>query len=91
MATKKKVNPRRIPLSQADLERTKHKVQEDATKFISLLMLTVLRDKFGFGRTRLDRAWDAVNDLADSVAKGYVSVADLEKTLLTEANIRLRP
>ena len=35
----------------------------------------------GFGYTRLRRVWDEVNYLADSVSKGYVSIADLEKEL----------
>lgn len=37
--------------------------------------------KEGFGYTRLRRVWDEVNYLADSVSKGYVSIADLEKEL----------
>lgn len=42
---------------------------------------SALRDKEGFGYTRLRRVWDEVNYLADSVSKGYVSIADLEKEL----------
>lgn len=44
-------------------------------------LFSALRDKEGFGYTRLRRVWDEVNYLADSVSKGYVSIADLEKEL----------
>ena len=44
-------------------------------------MGNLFRDKEGFGYTRLRRVWDEVNYLADSVSKGYVSIADLEKEL----------
>ena len=45
------------------------------------LFLGAAGDKEGFGYTRLRRVWDEVNYLADSVSKGYVSIADLEKEL----------
>ena len=78
---KKKVNPRRKPATQADVEKAKQQAQTHAINMVWAVFFTALRDKEGFGYTRLRRVWDEVNYLADSVSKGYVSIADLEKEL----------
>lgn len=78
---KKKVNPRRRPATQADVEKAKRQAQTHAINMVWAVKNTALRDKEGFGYTRLRRVWDEVNYLADSVSKGYVSIADLEKEL----------
>lgn len=39
------------------------------------------RDKQGWGTVRLRRLWGQINDLADSVSQGYVSINDLMKVL----------
>ncbi len=46
-----------------------------------------MRDCEGYGRKRLRRVYDAVEDLADSISRGYCSLYDLEKVLKDEANI----
>ena len=63
--------------------RTKGKesAQNEAVTTAWAIFFSALRDKEGFGYTRLRRVWDEVNYLADSVSKGYVSIADLEKEL----------
>lgn len=86
----KKINPRRVPVSKADIDKAKRTAENEAIRFATSLVITVLRDKFGFGPTRLQRVWTGVEELADSVAKGYVTKADLERTLMEEANIRVR-
>jgi len=90
MSKKHKVNPRRVPVSQADIDHAKIKAQQASIQFTTALVLTVLRDKFGFGPVRLKRVWGGVNDLADSVVKGYVTKADLERVLVEEAGITIK-
>lgn len=87
---KKKVNPRRRPATQADVQRAKQKGQEDAIKLAWSILFTVLRDKEGYDLEGLQRVWKEVDDLSDSIAKGYCTVTDLQDVLKQEigANIQ---
>ena len=67
---KKKVNPRRRPATQADVQRAKQKGQEEAIKLAWSILFTVLRDKEGYDLEDLQRVWKEVDDLSDSIAKG---------------------
>ena len=85
----KKVNPRRRPASQADVQRAKREAQEEAVKLAWSILFTVLRDKEGYDLDGLQRVWKEVDDLSDSIAKGYCTVTDLRDVLKQEigANI----
>ena len=87
---KKKVNPRRRPATQADVQRAKQKGQEEAVKLAWSILFTVLRDKEGYDLEGLQRVWEEVDDLSDSIAKGYCTVTDLRDVLKQEigANIQ---
>ena len=74
---KKKVNPRRRPATQADVNRAKKEAQDQAVKIAWAIMFTCLRDKEGWGKIRLKRLWGEIENLSDSIAKGYVSIKDL--------------
>ena len=81
---KKKVNPRRRPATQADVQRAKQKVREEAIKLAWSILFTVLRDKEGYDLEGLQRVWKEVDDLSDSIAKGYCTVTDLRDVLKQE-------
>ena len=87
---KKKVNPRRRPATQADVQRAKQKGQEEAIKLAWSILFTVLRDKEGYDLEGLPRVWKEDDDLSDSIAKGYCTVTDLRDVLKQEigANIQ---
>ena len=85
----KKTNPNRRPVSQADIIKAKREAQNTAINYAWAIFFTVLRDKEGYGKQRLARVWKEVNELSDSIAKGYVNVKDLMRTLEKEANIVL--
>lgn len=80
----KRVNPRRRPATLADVEKAKKQAQSEAVKYAWAIMFSVMRDKEGWGVVRLKRLWDEVEDLSDSIGKGYVSVQDLLETLEEE-------
>ena len=86
---KKKVNPRRKPATQADIIKAKKDAQNKAINSAWAIFFTVMVDKEGYGRKRLNRIWNEVSDLSDSISKGYVSVKDLMKTLEDEMGIVL--
>ena len=78
---KKKTNPRRRPATQADVNRAKKEAQDQAVKIAWAIMFTCLRDKEGWGKIRLKRLWGEIDNLSDSIAKGYVSIKDLMAVL----------
>lgn len=86
---KKKTNPRNIPVSQADVIKARRESQSTAINYAWAIFFTVMRDKERYGKKRLRRVWNAVNELSDSISKGYVNVKDLMRTLKTEAGIVL--
>lgn len=86
---KKKTNPRRKPATQADIIKAKKDAQNTAVNYAWAIFFTVMCDKEGYGKKRLKRLWKAVNELSDSIAKGYVSIYDLMKTLDEEMGIVL--
>lgn len=69
---KKRVNPHRRPATLADVQKAKKAAQNEAVTTAWAIFFSALRDKEGFGYTRLRRVWDEVNYLADSVSKGFV-------------------
>lgn len=88
--SRKKINPRRKPATQADVEKAKADAVEQSVTYAWAIMFTALRDKFGWGGVRLRRLWDRVNSLSESVSEGYIKVDDLVRTLRDEAGIVLK-
>lgn len=87
----RRTNPRRRPATQADVQRAKQEAQDRALKAAWSIFFTVLRDKEGYTLDHLRRCWGEVEDLSDSIAKGYCSVADLREILELEEGVRLTP
>lgn len=85
----KKVNPRRRPATQADVERAKKKAMEQSCKYAWAIMFTVLMDKENATPEILQRVWSEVDSLSEEVAEGRVSIADLIYTLKEESGIYL--
>ena len=85
----KKTNPRRRPATWADVERSKRVGQAEAVKLAWSILFYELTDKEGMTVEELQRIWDKVNDVSDSVAKGYVNVADLRNVLREEYGINI--
>ena len=81
----KKVNPRRIPASQADIV----KAQEKACHLAMAIFLTVMKDKFGFDNDDIVRAWDEWDKLSEEIKEGRVRLKDLTDVLAEEYDIKL--
>lgn len=90
MKKKKKPNPRNIPVNMADLERAKKQAFSEAIDTAWAIIFTVLRDKEGHGGEDLQRIWNGVNDLSDSIRKGYVNVPDMKNVLKQEEGCVLK-
>ena len=84
MSGKKKLNPNRVPRT------TEEKITYERSKAIKLayiIFLSVLCDKIGLTNDDLARTYRGCLDLSDSIAKGYVNVEDLKKTLREERGL----
>jgi hypothetical protein len=84
------VNPRRKPVTQADVDRAKRDGVNQAIHYVWSLFFTVLRDKEGYNIEDLKRIWAEVEDLSDSVKKGYCTISDLKYILKTEEGAVIR-
>ena len=84
-----KTNPRRRPATQADVERARDEAVRETVRFCMVVFFTVLLDKFAASKEDLQRVWNEVNDLSDSVKKKYVSLKDLKTVLVEEYDIHL--
>ena len=84
MGGKKKLNPNRVPRT------TEEKINYERAKAIKLtyvIFLSVLCDKIGLTNEDLARAHKGCLELSESIAKGYVNVEDLKKTLREERGL----
>ena len=86
---KKKVNPRRQGATMADVKRAKADAQDKALTAAWSIFFTVLRDKRGFTLDELRETWEDVENLSDSIAKGYCTVTDLREILKLEEGVNL--
>ena len=87
MMSKKKINPRRKPATQADIIRAKQYAQDEAISLAMAIFFTVLVDKEHADKDIIARVWGEVEELSDSIAKGYVNANDLRKVLDEEYDI----
>ena len=76
-----------LQIRESDIKKIKRETMSKAIDYATIIFLNVMRDSEGYGKHRLQRVYDAINDLSDSIAKGYCSLYDLEKVLKDEANI----
>lgn len=87
MKMAKKVNPRRRPATQADVVKAKQQAVDEAAKLAWTILFSVLWDKEGYTPEDMQRVWGEVDDLSDSIAKGYCNVSDLREVLRKEAGV----
>lgn len=84
--SKGKTNPRKIPATQADVEKARAEGETRGVMLAMAIFLTVLVDKFN-GHDYIQDVWKEVNSLSESISKGYVNFRDLKKVLEEEYEI----
>ena len=82
-----KVNPRRRPATMADVNRAVEQATNDALTASAAIFLTVLCDKEGADAEIIQRVWQEMQELSQSIIDGYVSVSDLKDTLRKEYGV----
>ena len=83
-----KTNPKRIPRTQADVDRAWEKGVLDGVSNACAIFLTVLVDKHGMGY-KIPEVWADIRKLSEEVREKRVTVADLRRTLLDEYGIKV--
>lgn len=84
MPKKKKINPCRVPLTQAHIDRVKKQVYMDALRDAMTIFFTALLDKEGMNAGDLQRINTECEDISQSIKDGYVNLADLRHVLKIE-------
>ena len=82
-----KVNPRRRPATQADVNRAVAQATNDTLTASAAIFLTVLCDKESADAEIIHRVWEEMQALSQSIIDGYVSVSDLKDTLSNEYGV----
>ena len=85
-----KVNPRRRPATQADVNRAAQRATNDALAASAAIFLTVLCDKENADAEVIQRVWQEMQELSQSIIDGYVSVSDLKDTLSNEYGVDIK-
>lgn len=78
-----KPNPRRVPRTQADVDRAYTDGVKDGSHIASVIMMSALLDKFGL-EDRIPEVWAAFEKLSLAVMERRATVADLRTVLREE-------
>lgn len=76
-----------IELTSKEIDRLKKQATERAAEITNLIPLLVLKDKFGFGKVRLERYLNYYSEAIDAFNKGYLDLDDVQEVLMTENKI----
>lgn len=77
------------PKSYATVFGAKQIGQLRGIKCATAIFLRVMKDKEGATSEDVNRIWKEIEDLSDSIAKGYVKLEDIQQSLLEEDGINL--
>ena len=84
---RRKLSRETIQLTRKEYEELKSKERMNAANIINLIPLIILRDKFGFGKVRLERYLKHYQEAVESLNEGYLDLNDVQKVLLDEVKI----
>ena len=85
----KKVNPRKRPVNQADIEKAKKQAKEDAMRQILYLILYILIDKHDAPMEDIQQLAEEVNYYSESIAEKRVTWKDIERVVRDEYKVFL--
>ena len=71
-------------------KRERDRVIKKVVHDMNVVMAMVVHDKLGFGATRLKRFLSDIMDIYDSIERGYINTAEMEKCLFEETGIEIK-
>lgn len=84
-----KKNPNRIPATQADVKKAYRDGINVGTRNSMVIFFTAMCDKRDQTRDSMKSLWQEIENVSDSIDKGYVSLNDLRQVLKDEYDIPL--
>ena len=84
----KKINPNRVPRTQADVDRAFENGIREGSHVASVIMMSALLDKFNAGDYIAD-VWSAFEKLSVEVIERRVTIPDLQTVLREEYGIKI--
>lgn len=83
---KKKTNPRKRPLTEADFKRAKSKATDEAMQRMLEMFIYTLKD-LGASDDYLDKVIDKFKYTVDGINRGEINWSDVRQVLKTEYDI----
>ena len=77
----KKVNPRKIPKTQADVDRAYERGKTEGAKSSIIIMMYAMKDKFGATDAELAEFFNAITYTVESINKGYITEKELQTVM----------
>ena len=90
MAVSRLKNPRRVPMTLADVNRAEQRGREIGLEFALNLVLYVLKDKHDAPTEDILQLRDEFMYVIDSVAKRYLSYSDIVNALKSDYDLTVR-
>lgn len=84
---RRKLRNKPITMTRKEIDRMKLEATEKAVEIAAFTDVWVLRTKYGFGEKRIKEFMQHRRELFDSLEKGYLTLADIEKRLKKEVGI----
>ena len=84
--SKKRVNPRRIPMTA---DKARQQGQKHGLDVAMSIIFFALVNSDVIDKDKLPKLWEDVNYVSDSLVKGYIHAADLKRTLREEWDIHI--
>ena len=82
-----------LNIRACDIKRMKDEAALEASKaafiYTIAIPILVMRDKFGFGKTRLERMTDEIIKLWESYGAGLLTVEDMQEVIKQETGLEI--
>lgn len=78
-----------INMRKSEQKKLIQRSRDEGVLFTTIILLFVMRDKFGYGKNRLKRLYNEMEKLAESISLGYVRLTDLQLALEQESGITI--
>ena len=86
MPKKKKINPRRVPVSQADVEAAR----VDGCEIMANIVLFLLSNDFDFSHEDIQRVHERIELYQSQIIKGQIKYENVKAALHDEYNVIVR-
>ena len=76
--------------SKVDIQRSSYeKGKKDGVDGFAIMLCSVLADKWGFGKIRIQRMINQIQYVADSINTGYITLDDLQEELRENHKLKI--